>query len=125
MDIFVGSIPFKLRENQLREIFEKYGEVSSVRIIIDKITRQNKGFGFVTMPNELEAKHAMKELNGVELEGRNIKVYPATKSAEEAQSEKNQSTKKDYKKPKEKSDSPKRRFSYLSYDKKNNLNQKK
>lgn len=74
MDIFVGSLPFKLKEAQLREIFEKYGEVTSVKIIIDNITRQNKGFGFVEMPNEKEAYQAIKELNGTEINGRVIIV---------------------------------------------------
>ena len=51
MDIYVGGLPFKMTEKELRSMFENYGEVESAKIIIDKITRQNKGFGFVTMPN--------------------------------------------------------------------------
>lgn len=74
MDIFVGSLPFKLKENELKEIFEKYGEVTSVKIIIDKITRQNKGFGFVEMPVDEQAKQAIKELNGSDIGGRAIIV---------------------------------------------------
>lgn len=74
MDIFVGSLPFKMKERELQEIFEKYGEVSSVKIIIDHETRQNKGFGFVKMPNELQAQHAISELNGVEIDGRPLVV---------------------------------------------------
>lgn len=74
MDIFVGSIPFKLKESQLREVFEAFGEVVSVKIIIDKITRQNKGFGFVEMPNVREAHLAIKALNGSEMDGRKIVV---------------------------------------------------
>jgi RNA recognition motif-containing protein len=74
MDIFVGSLPFKIRERDLQEIFEKYGEVSSVKIVIDHQTRQNKGFGFVKMPDEHQARHAIAELNGVELEGRPLVV---------------------------------------------------
>jgi RNA recognition motif-containing protein len=61
MDIFVGSLPFKLKKTQLRELFEKYGEVTSATIIIDNITRQNKGFGFVEMPDEKQAYKAIKE----------------------------------------------------------------
>ena len=60
MDIYVGSISFKWEDKKLREVFEAYGEVESAKIIIDKITRQNKGFGFVTMPNDEEAKTAIK-----------------------------------------------------------------
>jgi RNA recognition motif-containing protein len=74
MDIFVGSLPFKLKESQLKETFEAYGEVTSVKIIIDKITRQNKGFGFVEMPNDGEANRAIKALNGSEMDGRKIIV---------------------------------------------------
>jgi RNA recognition motif-containing protein len=74
MDIYVGSIPFKWKEEKLKEIFGAYGEVESAKIIIDKITRQNKGFAFVTMPNDEEAKTAIAELDGVEMDGRNIIV---------------------------------------------------
>ncbi|HEV7347133.1 RNA-binding protein [Telluribacter sp.] len=74
MDIFVGSLPFKIKERELQEIFEKYGEVLSVKIIIDHETRQNKGFGFVKMPDENQARHAIAELNGVEIEGRALVV---------------------------------------------------
>lgn len=74
MDIYVGSISFKWEDKKLREIFEAYGEVESVKIIIDKITRQNKGFGFVKMPNDEEAKAAIKALNNAEIEERKIIV---------------------------------------------------
>ncbi len=74
MDIFVGSLPFKIKEQEVREMFEKFGEVSSVKIIIDKITRQNKGFGFVEMPNNEEANKAISELDGMEIMGRTIIV---------------------------------------------------
>ena len=59
MDIFVGSIPFKLKEKELRELFEKYGEVTSLRIVKDKFTRQNKGFGFVEMLDEDAVRNAI------------------------------------------------------------------
>ncbi|GAB3516834.1 RNA recognition motif domain-containing protein [Emticicia fontis] len=74
MDIFVGSIPFKLKEKDLRAIFEKYGEVTSVKIVKDKATRQNKGFGFVDMPDEDAVRNAIYELNGTELMGRTLEV---------------------------------------------------
>lgn len=77
MDIFVGSLPFKLKEKELKDLFEKYGEVSSVKIVIDNITRQNKGFGFVEMPDEKQAYKAIKELNGSQLGGRVIIVNQA------------------------------------------------
>ena len=74
MDIFAGSLPFKIKSDQLRALFEEFGEVESVKIIMDKITRQNKGFGFVVMPNHHEAKLAIDALNGKEIMGRTIIV---------------------------------------------------
>lgn len=79
MDIFVGSIPFKLKEKELRALFEKYGEVTSVKIVKDKATRQNKGFGFVDMPDEDAIRNAIHELNGTELMGREIEVSLSAK----------------------------------------------
>lgn len=79
MDIFVGSLSFKLKESELREAFEKFGKVSSAKIIIDKITRQSKGFGFVEMPDEGEAKLAISELNGAEMYGRPLVVNESQK----------------------------------------------
>lgn len=80
MDIYVGSLPFKLKEGELREIFEKFGEVTSSKIIIDKITRQSKGFGFVEMPNESEAKEAIANLHGFEVMGRALIVNESQKT---------------------------------------------
>jgi RNA recognition motif-containing protein len=74
MNIFVGSLPFKIEESELREFFEEYGEVSSVRIITDKFTGRSKGFGFVEMPNDENAAKAIEELNGAEIDGRTIVV---------------------------------------------------
>jgi RNA recognition motif-containing protein len=74
MDIYVSSIPFKWKEEKLKEIFGAYGEVESAKIIIDKITRQNKGFAFVVMPNDEEAQSAIAALDGTEMDGRNIIV---------------------------------------------------
>jgi RNA recognition motif-containing protein len=77
MDIFVGSLPFKLKEKELQELFEAYGEVTSTKIIIDKISRQNKGFGFIEMPDEAAARQAIANLNGSEVMGRAIIVNTA------------------------------------------------
>ena len=74
MNIFVGSLPFSLEENELREFFEEYGEVSSVKIISDKFTGRSKGFGFVEMPDDALAQKAIDELNGAEVNGRTIVV---------------------------------------------------
>ena len=66
MNLYVGSLPFKISEAELNELFKEYGEVTSVKIIIDKYSGKSKGFGFVEMLNEAEAKKAIKELNGAE-----------------------------------------------------------
>ena len=55
MEIYVGSLPFKLKEKELREMFEKFGEVTEIKIVTHHVTRQNKGFGFVTMLNDADA----------------------------------------------------------------------
>ncbi len=77
MNIFVGSLPFKLEEDELREFFEEYGEVSSVKIITDKFTGRSKGFGFVEMPDDEQASKAIEELNGSEISGRSVVVNKA------------------------------------------------
>jgi len=74
MNIFVGSLPFSLEEADLRESFEAYGTVDSVKIINDKFTGRSKGFGFVEMPNDEEAEQAIKELNGAMVSNRAIVV---------------------------------------------------
>jgi RNA recognition motif-containing protein len=74
MNIFVGSLPFSLEEAELKGFFEEYGEVASARIITDKFSGRSKGFGFIEMPIEEEAKKAIEELNGAEVDGRTIVV---------------------------------------------------
>ncbi|MGB4123944.1 MAG: RNA-binding protein, partial [Bacteroidales bacterium] len=60
MNIFVANLSFKLHEDQLKKVFEPYGEVESARIIVDRRTGRSKGFGFVVMPNEDEAETAIR-----------------------------------------------------------------
>src|SRR6187402_3143797 len=74
MNIFVGSLPFSIEEADLRESFEAYGAVDSVKIITDKFTGRSKGFGFVEMTNDDEAQKAIDELNGATVQGRAIVV---------------------------------------------------
>ncbi len=74
MNIYVGNLPFNLGEEDLRKIFEEYGEVASAKIITDKFTGRGKGFGFVEMESDDEANNAIEELNNAEVGGRNIKV---------------------------------------------------
>ena len=77
MNIFVGSLPFKLEEADLKELFEAYGEVSSVKLINDRETGRSKGFGFVEMPDDEAAQTAITALNGSEVGGRTIAVSQA------------------------------------------------
>ncbi len=77
MNIFVGSLPFKLEEADLRELFEAYGEVSSVKLISDRETGRSKGFGFVEMPDDESAQKAITGLNGTDVSGRSIAVSQA------------------------------------------------
>lgn len=74
MNIYVGNLPFNLGEEDLKEIFEEYGEVTTTKVISDKFSGRSKGFGFVEMENDAEANNAIKELNNAEVSGRNIKV---------------------------------------------------
>jgi len=74
MNIYVGNLPFNLGEEDLKEIFEEYGEVTSAKIIADKFSGRSKGFGFVEMESDDEANNSIKELNNAEVGGRNIKV---------------------------------------------------
>jgi RNA recognition motif-containing protein len=77
MNIFVGSLPFSLEEAKLKELFEEFGEVTSVKIISDKYSGRSKGFGFVEMSDDEQAKKAIEGLNGTEVEGRTIVVNEA------------------------------------------------
>jgi len=74
MNLYVGSLHYQTSEEELTKLFKEYGEVTSAKIIIDKYSGKSKGFGFVEMPNEAEAKKAIKELNNAEVQGRNIIV---------------------------------------------------
>jgi cold-inducible RNA-binding protein len=77
MNIFVGNIPFQSEESDLQSIFEKYGEVGSVKIIQDNFTGRSKGFGFVTMENNEEAQKAIEAINGYDLQGKSLTVNEA------------------------------------------------
>ena len=67
MKIFVAGLPYDLDDAELEEIFEKFGKVVSAKVVMDKDTGKSKGFGFVDMPNEAEAKDAIESLNDISL----------------------------------------------------------
>ncbi|MBU1013549.1 MAG: RNA-binding protein [Bacteroidetes bacterium] len=77
MNIYVGNLDFKVSENDLVEIFEEFGAVSSAKIIIDKFSDRSKGFGFVTMDNDEQANKAINELHGAEFKNRDMVVNEA------------------------------------------------
>jgi len=77
MNIYVGNLNYGITEDELREVFEKYGEVTSAKIISDKYSGRSKGFGFIEMSNDEEAKEAIENIDGTDVKGRNIKVNQA------------------------------------------------
>lgn len=79
--LFVGSLPFATTSDQLRDMFAKAGKVVEANVVADKMTGRSRGFGFVTMETEEEAKKAVAELNGAEIEGRKIFVSEARPQA--------------------------------------------
>jgi RNA recognition motif-containing protein len=74
MNIYVGNLSWNLKDQDLSDLFTPYGEVTSAKIIQDKMTNRSKGFGFVEMANDAEAQAAIAQLNGSEVDGRNLVV---------------------------------------------------
>ncbi len=75
--LFVGSLPWSVDDEALRETFEQHGSVVSAKVIKDRETGRSRGFGFVEMENPSDAKNAIKVLNESEIKGRNIVVNEA------------------------------------------------
>ncbi len=77
MNIYVGNLIFDVSEDDLREAFEEFGEITEVRLIMDKYSGKSKGFGFIEMPSKEEAEKAIEEMNGKEFKGRAMNVNEA------------------------------------------------
>ena len=77
MNIYVGNLDFKVKEDELKELFASYKSVSSVKIITDKFSGKSRGFGFVTIDDATDAVNAIKELDGTTLAGKKIIVNEA------------------------------------------------
>ena len=77
MNIFVGNLSYEVADDDLREAFEAYGAVSSAKVLTDRETGRSRGFGFVEMPNDDEARTAMENLNLQKISGRAIQVNEA------------------------------------------------
>jgi RNA recognition motif-containing protein len=75
--LYVGSLPYSVDEDQLRELFEPFGQLESVRVINDKFSGRSKGFGFVEFADNEAAMEAIAQVNGKELEGRTLVVNEA------------------------------------------------
>ena len=77
MNIFISSLNFKAKKEDLYDLFSQFGEVTSARVIVNRDTHRSKGYGFVEMPNEKEGLAAIQALNGSEHMGRTINVAVA------------------------------------------------
>lgn len=77
MNIYVSNLSFSVQDEDLREYFSEYGEVSSAKVITDKFTNRSRGFGFVEMADDAAAQKAIQELDGAMVDGRAIKVNVA------------------------------------------------
>lgn len=75
--LYVGSLPYSVDDSKLKELFAEFGTVVSAQVIVDRDSNQSKGFGFVEMTTDAEAKEAIKALNGKEVDGREIMVNEA------------------------------------------------
>jgi len=84
MNIYVSNLSFNVQDEDLRDFFAEYGEVTSAKIIMDKFTNRSRGFGFVEMPDEVAGQKAITELDGGVVEGRAINVTVAKPREEKA-----------------------------------------
>jgi RNA recognition motif-containing protein len=85
MNIYVGNLPYSVRDQELRETFEAFGTVTAAEVIFDKRTRRSRGYGFVEMASEAEARRAIEALNGKELHGRELRVDASQPKSEKPQ----------------------------------------
>ncbi len=84
MNIFVAKLNFKTSSDDLLALFEQFGEVTSAKVIMDKLTNRSKGYGFVEMPDDNQANAAIDQLNESEVDGRTIVVKKARPKTEDS-----------------------------------------
>jgi RNA recognition motif-containing protein len=77
MNIYVGNLAWSISDDELRDLFTEFGDVSSANVIMDKFSGRSKGFGFVEMTNDSDAESAIESLNEKEIDGRNLRVNQA------------------------------------------------
>jgi len=86
MNIYVSNLSFNVEDDDLRGFFEEYGEVTSAKVVTDKMTQRSRGFGFVEMSDDAAAQKAISELDGASVQGRNIRVTVAKPREERSNS---------------------------------------
>ncbi|HZM90951.1 MAG TPA: RNA-binding protein [Blastocatellia bacterium] len=77
MLIYAGNLPYRMTEDQLRETFEEFGQIQSCTLMKDKMTGRSKGFGFIEIPDDNQARAAIAGLNGKDFDGRKMDVHDA------------------------------------------------
>jgi RNA recognition motif-containing protein len=82
MNIYVSNVGFNMLDKDLKDIFLEYGEVSSAKIVLDRMTMRSRGFGFVEMKDDEASKKAIAALDGTTIDGRTIKVTEARQKEE-------------------------------------------
>ena len=94
MNIYVSNLSFSVQDEDLKAFFADYGEVTSAKVIMDKLTNRSRGFGFVEMADEAAAQKAIQELDGGMVDGRAIKVSVARPKEERTNSKRSFSSSK-------------------------------
>ncbi len=82
MNIYVSNLNFRTKNDSFQELFEQYGEVSSAHIVTERETGRSRGFGFVEMPDDEQARKAIETLNNTDFEGKTITVNEARPKTE-------------------------------------------
>ena len=88
MNLYVGNLPYSFTTDDLQKLFAPYGAITSAQVLTDRDTGRSRGFGFVDMENDDEARKAMSELDGKETDGRNLTVNEARPRTERKPSSK-------------------------------------
>lgn len=88
MNIYVSNLSFNVQDDDLKDYFQDYGEVTSAKVITDKFTNRSRGFGFVEMSDDEAAQKAIKELNGAMVDGRSMSVTVAKPREERSNNKK-------------------------------------
>ena len=94
MNIYVGNLPYSVRNDELRDAFEEFGTVDSAEVIFDRRTKRSRGYGFVEMANDEEARDAIQALNGTNFQGRELRVDESKPKGEKQTSSKTRNNKR-------------------------------